>query len=37
MLEEVTTDWTSADIVELERLLLRLTTDFAMLEESDRA
>ena len=37
MLQEVTTDWTSADIVELERLLLRLTTDFAMLEESDRA
>jgi DNA-binding MarR family transcriptional regulator len=37
MLEEVTADWTSADIVALERLLLRLTTDFAILEEPDRA
>ena len=37
MLEEVTADWTSADIVALEQLLLRLTTDFAILEEPDRA
>lgn len=37
MLEEVTADWTSADIVMLERLLLRLTADFATLEEPDRA
>ncbi len=37
MLAEVTADWTSADIVALERLLLRLTTDFAILEEPDRA
>ena len=37
MLEEVTADWTSADIVALEQLLLRLTTDFAILVEPDRA
>jgi DNA-binding MarR family transcriptional regulator len=37
MLEEVTAAWTHADIVTLEQLLLRLTTDFATLEESDRA
>jgi len=37
MLEEVTADWTSTDIVMLERLLLRLTADFAILEESHGA
>ena len=37
MLEVVWGDCTSADIVALERLLLRLTTDFAILEEPDRA
>lgn len=37
MLEEVTADWSTTDIAALERLLLRLTRDFATLEESDHA
>lgn len=37
MLEEVTADWSSADIVVLERLLLRLSNGFATLEEPEHA
>lgn len=36
MLTEVTDGWEPAEIAALERLLLRLTADFATLEEPDR-
>lgn len=37
MLEEVCANWSGTDIVALERLLQRLTRDFATLEESEDA
>lgn len=37
MLEEVCASWSGTDIVALERLLQRLTRDFATLEESEDA